>query len=225
MAHSISKLRAATAVAALLLGAGAVQAQPDGGPVLINRGVESVHQPVVSRTDYILDVAATPKGLAPGEVDRLAGWFDGLGLGYGDTITLDDPSGWRDGAAQDTVGGVVARYGMLVSHDGAPVTVGHPAPGTIRVVVSRAVASVDGCPNYSRGNMAEYSGSTASNYGCATATNLATMIANPQDLIEGHAYDRSAEAELSVKAIKTYRDAVTTGAGGLKEQSSKAGGN
>lgn len=220
MAHSISKLSAATAVAALLIGAGAAQTQPKGTPAL-NRSVDAVHQPVVSRTDYVLDVAATPKGLPPGEVDRLAGWFDGLGLGYGDTITLDDPSGWRGAAAQDTVGGVVARYGMLVSHDGAPMTVGHPAPGTIRVVVSRAVARVDDCPNYSRGNRAEYSGSTASNYGCATAANLAAMIANPQDLIEGHAYDRSAEAELSVKAIKTYRDAVTTGAGGLKEQSSK----
>ncbi|MBA2935053.1 pilus assembly protein CpaD [Sphingomonas sp. CGMCC 1.13654] len=219
MAHSISKLRAATAAVALLVGAGAAHAE---GPV--NRSVDSVHQPIVNRTDYVLDVAATPSGLAPGEIDRLAGWFDGLGLGYGDTITLDDPSGWRGGAAQDTVGGVVARYGMLVSHEGAPVTVGHPAPGTIRVVVSRAVAHVEGCPDYRRGNFADVAGSTASNYGCATATNLAAMIANPQDLVEGHSYDRAADANLSVKAIKAYRDAATTGAGGLKEVSSKSSG-
>jgi len=224
MAYSISKLRAATAVAALLLGAGAVQAQPAGAG--INRGVDSVHQPVVNRTDYVLDVAATPSGLAPGEIDRLAGWFDGLGLGYGDTITLDDPSGWRGGAAQDVVGGVVARYGMLVSHEAAPVTAGHPASGALRVVVSRAIASVEGCPNYTHGNHPEYSGSTTSNYGCATALNTAAMIANPQDLVEGHSYDRTADAQLSVKAIKSYRDATTTGAGGLKEVSSKsAGGN
>jgi pilus assembly protein CpaD len=220
MAHSISKLRAATAVVALLLGAGAVQAE---GPV--NRSVDSVHQPIVSRTDYVLDVAATPSGLAPGEVDRLAGWFDGLGLGYGDTITLDDPSGWRSGAAQDTVGGVVARYGMLISHEGAPITAGHPAAGRIRVVVSRAIATVEGCPDYRRGNFADVANSTASNYGCATALNMAAMIANPQDLVEGHSYDRTADAQLSVKAIKTYRDATTTGAGGLKQESSKAGGN
>jgi len=55
---------------------------------------------------------------------------------------------------------------------------------------------------------------------------MAAMIANPQDLVEGHAYDRTADAQLSVKAIKTYRDAVATGAGGIKEVSSKsAGGN
>jgi pilus assembly protein CpaD len=218
MAHSISKLRAATAVAALLLGAGAVQARPAG---TINRGVDSVHQPVVSRTDYVLDVGTTSAGLAPGEAERLSGWFDGLGLGYGDTITLDDPSGWHGGAAQDVVGGVVARYGMLVSHEAAPVTVGHPTAGVLRVVVSRAVASVDDCPNYSHGNSPEYSGSMTSNYGCATAVNLAAMIANPQDLVEGHAYDRTADAQLSVKAIKAYREATTTGAGGLKQESSK----
>lgn len=215
MAHSTFKLRAATAVVALLIGAGVARA---GGPV--NRSVDSVHQPIVSRTDYVLDVATTQSGLARGEVDRLAGWFDGLGLGYGDTITLDDPAGWHGGAAQDTVGGVVARYGMLVSHEPAPITVGHPAPGAIRVVVSRAVASVDGCPDYRRGNFADIAGSTASNYGCATAVNLAAMIADPQDLVEGHAYDR-ADANLSLKAIKAYRDAVTTGAGGLKQESSK----
>lgn len=217
MAHSISKLRAATALVALLIGAGVAKAE---GPV--NRSVDSVHQPVVNRTDYVLDVATTPSGLAPGEIDRLAGWFDGLALGYGDTITLDDPAGWHGAAAQDTVGGVVARYGMLVSHQPAPITVGHPAPGSVRVVVSRAIASVDGCPDYRRGKFADVAGSTTSNYGCATAVNLAAMIANPQDLVEGHSYDR-ADADLSLKAIKAYRDAATTGAGGLKQQSSKGG--
>ena len=42
------------------------------------------------------------------------------------------------------------------------------------------------------------------------------------DLIDPETADEVVRtAELSVKAIKTYRDAVTTGAGGLKEQSSK----
>lgn len=218
MAHSISRLRAATAVAVLLLGTGIAQAGS------INRSDDSVHQPTVSRTDYVLDIGATPMGLAPGEPDRLAGWFDGLNLGYGDTITLDDPSGRRGGAAQDAVAAIVARYGMLLARDAAPVTAGHPAPGTVRIVVSRAVATVEGCPDYRHGNFAEYSGSATSNYGCATASNLAAMIANPEDLVVGHQGDRSSDAMLSVKAIKTYRDADPTGKQGLKEESSKSAG-
>jgi pilus assembly protein CpaD len=221
MAHSIRTLGATTAVAAFLFGAGSVYARPVHAGA-INRSVESVHQPVVSRTDYVLDVATQPNGLANGEVSRLTGWFDGLGLGYGDTITLDDPLGGRDARAQDGVAAVVARYGMLLAHDAAPITVGHPAPGTIRVVVSRAVAHVDDCPNYSHGNFAEYAGSSTSNFGCATASNLAAMIANPQDLVEGHDSDHAGDAMLSVKAIKTYRDADPTGKQGLKEESSKS---
>ena len=224
MANSIFKLHAATAVVALLLGTGIAQAGAIAHADAINRSVDAVHQPTVSRTDYVLDVGATPHGLAPGEADRLAGWFDGLNLGYGDTITLDDPSGWRGGAAQDAVAAVVARYGMLVAHNAAPVTAGHAAPGTVRIVVSRAVATVEGCPDYRHGNSAEYASSSTSNYGCATASNFAAMIANPEDLVIGHQGDRSGDARIAVKAIKTYRDAEPTGKQGLKEESSKAAG-
>ena len=192
----------------------------------VNRSMESVHQPVVSRTDYVIDVQASPNGLAPGEADRLTGWFDGLNLGYGDTVAIDDPSGWRGGGgARDAVAAVVARYGMLVSHEPAPVTAGHPDAGTMRIVVSRAVAHVEGCPDWSHGNFSEYSGASMSNFGCASANNLAQMIANPQDLIEGRTGDRSGDAMLSVKAIKTFRDAAATGAGPLKQESTKTGSN
>ncbi len=210
------------AVLGLILGAGAAQAHSSGP----NRSVEAVHQPIVDRTDFVLDVATSPIGLAPGEVDRLSGWFDALRLGYGDTITIDDPRGWRGGGAQDTVAAVVSRYGMLVSHDAPPITAGHPANATLRVVVSRAVAHVEGCPDWSRGNGAEFADASKSNFGCTDAHNLAAMIANPQDLIEGRSGDTASDARLSVKAIKTYRDATPTGSGGLKAESSKsAGGN
>ena len=218
MAHSIRWVGAGTAALALLLSAGGLQAQSK-----INRGVESVHQPIVERTDYVLDVGVGPHGLAMGEADRLAGWFDGLGLGYGDTITIDDPSGWHGGAAQDGVAAVVSRYGMLIARDAPPVTVGHSAPGTVRVVVSRATAHVESCPDWGHAN-SEYASSTGSNFGCASATNLAAMIANPEDLVVGQDGHHTADAMLSVKAIKTYRDATATGAGGLKAESSQSSG-
>ncbi len=221
MAKQLRHIGIGSAALALLLVAGATGARAG----TINRSMESVHQPIVERTDYVIDVNAGPGGLAMGETDRLAGWFDGLDLGYGDTVKIDDPMGWRGGAAQDAVAGVVARYGMLVSHEPAPVTAGHPAAGTLRIVVSRATAHVEGCPDWSRGNGPEYASSNASNFGCAAAANLAAMIANPEDLVEGRSGDRSDDAMLSVKAIKTYRDAAATGAGGLKSESSKSGGS
>src|SRR5690242_8341143 len=52
-------------------------------------GASAVNVPVVSSTDYVFDAAAPGGSLAPGESDRLNGWFQGLGLGYGDTIYVD----------------------------------------------------------------------------------------------------------------------------------------
>jgi pilus assembly protein CpaD len=210
---------AGAAIAVLVLAGTPALAKPP-----LNRSLDSVHQPTVDRTDYVLDLGVAPKGLAPGEAQRLSGWFDGLGLGYGDTVTIDDPSGWAAGLAQDNVGAVVARYGMLVSHDPAPLTVGRPAAGMLRVVVSRAIAHVEGCPDWTPNAGTEYGGGTLSNFGCATAVNLAAQIADPQDLIRGRAGDRSGDARISVKAIQSYRDADPTGKGNtLKTESSKGG--
>lgn len=211
MAHSTRRIGAATTALALLLATGVADAAKP------NRSVESVHQPIVNRTDYVLDVGVGPHGLAYGEADRLAGWFDGLGLGYGDTITLDDPMGMRD-TAHDAIAAVVSRYGMLLAHNAAPITAGRPAPGAVRVVVSRSVAHVEGCSDWSHTN-AEYASGSASNFGCATAGNLAAMIANPEDLVVGQQASNTGDPLATVKAIKTFRDATPTGSGGLKAES------
>ena len=55
----------------------------------INRGVESVKQPVVSRTDYVFDAQSRGNGLAPGEAVRVAGWMDSMKLRYGDHVSID----------------------------------------------------------------------------------------------------------------------------------------
>ena len=218
-------IRTACSAAALALAllAGPALARDTAG---YNRTMGSVHEPVVSRTDLTLDLSAGPRGLATGEPQRLASWFDGLALGYGDTVSVADPAAAYAGAgAADAVGMVLSRYGMLVSGNPAPLTAGRPAAGTVRVVVSRAVARVDTCPDFSRGNYAEYEGANASNFGCATAQNLAAQIANPQDLVEGASVGPASDARISVKAVATWRDAKPTGSQGLKSENTKSAGS
>ena len=65
--------------AALAACAGQVTA-PEGSA---NRGLESVNQPVVQRTDYVLDLPGAASGLGTAERQRLDGWFNSLRLGYG----------------------------------------------------------------------------------------------------------------------------------------------
>jgi pilus assembly protein CpaD len=221
MAH---RLPLACAVLALAVSSAATAAPRPTSPDH-NRGLESEHQPVVSRTDFSIDVVVGPSGLATGEPQRLAGWLDGLALGYGDTVTLADPGGWRGDPAADGVGMVLSRYGMLLSGNGAPVEAGRPPAGSVRVVVSRAVARVDGCPDWSRGNYPGTDNATTSNFGCATAQNLAAMIANPQDLVEGARAAPGNDAVVSIKAIQAWREADSTGKGGLTKTSTKSGGN
>ncbi len=184
-----------------------------------NPGLESVHQPVVNRLDYALDLnTGSSGGLTEGESQRLAAWFDTLRVGYGDRISVDDPSPYGSAASRDAVASVAARYGLLLN-ESAPITTGTVQGGMIRVVVSRMSASVRRCPDWSRASQPDYEASTTSNFGCATNANLAAMVANPEDLIRGQT--GSTDQRVSSKAIKTFRDKEPTGAAALKQENSK----
>lgn len=187
----------------------------------VNRGLESVHQPVVERNDFVFDVRAGADGLAPGEPVRLSGWFGAMRLGYGDRVAIDDPAGNPDTAAD--VAAEVARFGLLLS-DEAPVSGAPVAPGTVRVVVSRLRAGVPGCPDFSRYRSSEFEGSTNSNFGCATNSNLAAMVADPGDLVRGDPGRAAFDPRQANKAIDAYRKATPTGNGGTAVRSESTGG-
>jgi pilus assembly protein CpaD len=213
MKYSRSLLIAAGLVPALLLGACGTK----------ERGLESIHQPVVSRTDYALDVATNGNGLAPGEERRLAGWMASMNLGYGDRVAIDDPNPYGSGV-RDDVAREVSRFGLLVA-DETPLTDGAVAPGMIRVVVSRTKATVPGCPDFSHTrSSSEFEGATGSNHGCAINSNLAAMVANPADLVRGQVAGGVIDAATSDRAINTYRKATPTGNGGTSVKAESSGG-
>ena len=99
----------------LLIALGSALAGCNTMPDAPSKGVAAVNVPVVTSTDYVFDAAAPGGALAPGEGQRLDGWFQGLGLGYGDTVYVD-------GASPETrsqVAAIAGRYGMLVTPGGA----------------------------------------------------------------------------------------------------------
>ena len=75
----------------LLIALGSALAGCQTGPArdVPAQGAFAVNVPVVTSADYVFDAAAPSGALAPGEGERLNGWFQGLGLGYGDTIYVD----------------------------------------------------------------------------------------------------------------------------------------
>ena len=185
------------------------------------QGIAAVNVPVVERQDLAFDVAAPDGMLAAGEADRLDAWFRGLGLGYGDAVSVD--GGPNAPGVRGDVGQLASRYGLTLG-DAAPITSGAVAPGTVRVVVSRNRASVPGCPNWGAGHGREtWQNETLPGFGCAVNGNLAAMVANPTDLIFGREGSGMMDTVTSGKAISSYRSAAPTGVGGLKEVSTKKG--
>ncbi len=212
--------KAATALLIALCSSGLAGCTSPGVP--INRGLESVHQPVVQRTNYTFDLASGPGGIAPSEQRRLSGWFEAMDLRYGDRISIDDPV--NSTAARAMVEAVASRFGILVTDD-APTTPGYVNAGTVRVVVTRSSASVKGCPDWGTKTDTNMHNATTSGYGCAVNGNFSVMIANPEDLIKGVKGPSQSTVLSSTKAIDTYREAAPSGGGGktLKQTSTKSG--
>ena len=170
---------------ALLLIATAASAgcsyHPQAGD-LRDRGVEAVNVPVVTRADYVFDAAAPGGSLAPSEKARLDAWFRGLDLGYGDSIYVDARL-CRRGALR---GGAGRRQ---LRHDGSAGRSGDRRRRSAREwcgsIVSRTRAEVPDCPNWSLPSQPNYNNRTMSNFGCGVNSDLAAMVANPEDLIHG----------------------------------------
>ncbi|SCW40590.1 pilus assembly protein CpaD [Sphingobium faniae] len=184
-----------------------------------NRGVDSVHQPVVSHAAYTFDVqGGMDGGLSASEAHRLDGWFAAIGLGYGDRVSLSGDPAMVSPALREGIAQIVARRGLLVDEDSSAIA-GDAPDGGARLIVRRAMASVPGCPDWRSKAETTIDLAASSNYGCGVNSNLAAMVANPDDLVRGQASDSDLRTATSNRAISTYRDKAPTGSGDLKQMS------
>jgi pilus assembly protein CpaD len=168
-----------------------------------NRTLESIHQPVVERTNYTLDVTTGPGGLSVPEQQRLTGWFEAMALRYGDRIAIDDPL--RSSTTRATVEELAGRYGLLVNAE-APLTPGYVNAGSARVIITRSKATVPHCPDWSAQSDANPKNGLSSNYGCATNGNFAAMVANPEHLLKGEAGRGNTVVLTSNKVVQGFLD-------------------
>lgn len=187
-----------------------------------NRSLDSVHQPIVSNQIFNFDVATLGGDLPPSEQGRLEGWLDAMGVAYGDRIAIEDPSLYGKGPATAQIKRMVERRGLLLS-DAVPVTAGAVPPGYLRVTITRASARVPGCPNWDRRSSSSAVNATSSNYGCSVNSNLAAMVADPNDLIKGTRNERP-DPSSATKPIRSFRDKEPTGSGELKQTATSGDG-
>jgi pilus assembly protein CpaD len=218
----MSRFITLAAVSVIGLTVSGCAAQPQGALTAANNtSVYSLHQPVVEHTNFVFDVAASGDRVADVELDRLAAWFTSIDVGYGDRVTVDEPRGLESAGARADVARVAARFGVLLA-DGAPVTEGNVRPGTLRIVASRSSAHVPGCPEWSDPGI-ESPVRTGTNYGCAINSNLAAMIANPDDLIHGRDGSSEGSAATAGRAVRVFRERRPSGSQPLPATTTRSG--
>lgn len=209
--------RPATLLRSALIGMALLPLAACGGSdTSFNRGLQAVHQPVVSYTNYAYDVQVDSNGsLSPSETNRLEGWLGSIGIGYGDRISVASDASYYGHGVRDGIANVIGRHGLLIEEDAA-IAVGDAPAGSVRLIVRRASASVPGCPDWRDTAESNGVGSTSRNFGCGINANLAAMVANPEDLVRGQTTQSDLRTATSDRAIKTYREKPPTGSGDLK---------
>lgn len=80
--------------------------------------------------------------------------------------------------------------------------------GRVRVVVRSYTITLPGCPDWTADPSHSFDNTVHSNWGCANATNLGLMVADPGDLARGRP-SGPADGELLTKRIRDYRKGET----------------
>ncbi|MBL6946975.1 MAG: hypothetical protein ISR47_10075 [Rhodospirillales bacterium] len=169
-------------------------------------------EPKVDLVQYVHSVAFTPGStkIEPQERDRLDGFLvqsrvDGTADLF---LVVPRPQTNADIRRRETVVAFL-NHRRLNTHAVSPdFGIEAPAADTLSVVVRRYVVTLPGCPDWSGRPGRTDNNVVTRNWGCATATNLGLMVANPADL----AYGRKPgpmDGEAAVLAIQRYRAGET----------------
>ena len=99
----------------------------------------------------------------------------------GDEVRIERAASVIADARARALASALARQGLrptMVAPGGAP-------EGELHLVVEHATATVPRCPNWTKPPGNDFDNTLHSDFGCATALDLAAMVADPRDLIEG----------------------------------------
>jgi type IV pilus biogenesis protein CpaD/CtpE len=147
----------------------------------------------------------------------LEAFLSRIDVGYGDrAMLIGDPA--RTAATAQRL----RRIGLPVSVQNGSVQNG----ATAELIIGRHVVTPPNCPDWTRDPATEFANRPGSQFGCATATNLGLMVANPGDLIAGRAAPL-ADGEAATLGIQRYREGKTKPLldNGSQQQGSTTGGN
>lgn len=156
-------------------------------------------------------VVAFPEGgdtLAPSERARLNVFLAQATPDYGDQLLVGPgavPAAMAGEAEARSDAVVKALQARGLDARTAPPEIGRTAwDGTVRVVLGRYLVHTPNCPDWTKPADADHLNRVHSNYGCATASSLDLMVANPADLVHGRTMTPG-DADQATRLFRVYR--------------------
>ncbi|HYM01606.1 MAG TPA: CpaD family pilus assembly lipoprotein [Stellaceae bacterium] len=192
------------------------------------------------RLRHIANFAPNTDNLAAGETEKLTEFLETAEVTPEDRVYFEPAENDRLSAAR--IGKLtreLSRHGVGAAT--LPAVANGVPPNHMNIYVDRYVVTPPKCPNWTEPAIGIHTNGVSSNFGCADATNLGLMVANPRDLVIGRRpgapegdpalagidrYRRGVPKELStVSASSTYgSQSGGAGAGGAGAGGAGAGG-
>ena len=160
----------------------------------------------------IVDFGAGRAGLSDLEKGKLLGFIEAQKIGFGEPVEVELPTFQGNGGLNEKRFGEVAEFLQDRGFEVSPRATRENGANSLRVYFVKYVATVD--PSCEKGwhkpRALDYQNLPLPYMGCANASALAGMIANPKDLVDPSTEDPSI-GERAAKAVEKYRGGVASG--------------
>lgn len=159
------------------------------------------------------------------ERDRLDDFLARLQAGPTDTVLIVGPgSNSMAGRRLETVSAYLVHRALRPRTAGDGLGAEAAGPDAVSVVVERYTVTLPACPDWSDRPGRTWNNTVSRNWGCATATNLGLMVAEPGDLATGRT-PGPMDGTFATLAIQRYRAGETRPLDTESSSTSKASGS
>lgn len=159
------------------------------------------------------------------ERDRLDDFLARVQAGSTDTVLITGPGGGPlAGRRLETVSAYLVHRAIRPRTATESLGAEAAGPDAVSVVVERYTVTLPACPDWSDRPGRTWNNTVSRNWGCATATNLGLMVAEPGDLATGRT-PGPMDGTFATLAIQRYRAGETRPLDSESSSTSKSGGS
>jgi pilus assembly protein CpaD len=157
-----------------------------------------------TESSHVVRFAPGEADISPGERTRLDAFLSLARPEYTDRVfVLGDDGALETRRATSVRDALIER--RIAGRQIMSGVAADDGPNALTIVVGRYVVIPPSCPNWSKPSSGDANNRTSSNFGCATATNLGAMVADPGDLVAGKGLGPG-DGTVSAGAVQRYRE-------------------